>query len=514
MRTLTGLPPILLLAFWLGIAAVAQGTDDEGHLADSKITEAIEVKLRLDAVVSTEPLELSTSEGIVLMSGAVSNLLAGKRAVQIAASVKGVREVMDRIRVKPDHRRSAPEIQADVEEAMRRDPATSAMVVRVCVNEGVVALSGSVSSHAERELAGVVAIQVRGIMGFDNLIEIQTAAERTDDEIAEAVQRRLRGDAWVDAGLIEVEVRSGQVYLTGAVGSLLERNRAYANSWVEGVRGVDTRELKIAWWLRERMQAPRPLTDAEIESAVKEALRHDPRVAPFEPGVEVKKGIVTVSGTVTNPKAMIAVDRAASQIDGVWRVRNRLSVQPDVQIGDDELRDMIEQALRRDPCVGDHDIRFFVRHAKVYFFGNVDNYFEKGQAKDVVSRVAGVVTVANHLSVEYPAYVGPDSIGQAIAPCFDALPYGSELLHYYGGTPITSDRVIGESSRERMFWDPLVDAAEIGIWVNNRVVTLYGRVPNQRAQLRAINNAYDGGALQVLDALDVGPANALPTAGE
>jgi len=63
--------------------------------------------------------------------------------------------------------------------------------------------------------------------------------EPGDDEVRDAVYRRMSADAWVDAGRIEVQVEDGVVTLTGEVDDFMEARYAWDDAWeADGVRGV------------------------------------------------------------------------------------------------------------------------------------------------------------------------------------------------------------------------------------------------------------------------------------
>ena len=66
-----------------------------------------------------------------------------------------------------------------------------------------------------------------------------TGWDLDDDEILEAVRRRLYDDVWLDVDRIDVEVEDGVVTLTGEVDDFLEARYAWDDAWeTMGVRGV------------------------------------------------------------------------------------------------------------------------------------------------------------------------------------------------------------------------------------------------------------------------------------
>jgi hypothetical protein len=111
---LTGLLAGLLAA---GIALAA----GEEQIDDEDVTRALESELTLDQAVPSHLIDVSTSRGVVTLSGSVSNLLAKERAAEIARTMKGVRSVVNAVDVAPVPR-TDPEIADKVCKALRRDP--------------------------------------------------------------------------------------------------------------------------------------------------------------------------------------------------------------------------------------------------------------------------------------------------------------------------------------------------------------------------------------------------------
>lgn len=65
--------------------------------------------------------------------------------------------------------------------------------------------------------------------------------EPDDDEVRDAVYRRMLADAWLDPERIEVRVEDGVATLTGEVDDFMEARYAWDDAWeADGVRGVVT----------------------------------------------------------------------------------------------------------------------------------------------------------------------------------------------------------------------------------------------------------------------------------
>ena len=71
-------------------------------VADPTVTAAVQSRLQGDSAISTEPVQVSTTEGTVTLTGQVSNAAARSLAANDAASVQGVQKVVNDITVAPN----------------------------------------------------------------------------------------------------------------------------------------------------------------------------------------------------------------------------------------------------------------------------------------------------------------------------------------------------------------------------------------------------------------------------
>ncbi len=197
--------------------------------------------------------------------------------------------------------RTDAQISTDIVMALATDRATESYEIDVAVNDGVVTLTGTVESFAEKELAAKVAKGVRGVTGLTNDIDIDYEVERSDAEIKADIEKTLQWDTLVDDGLIDVQVDNGQVRLTGTVGSAAEKRQARYDAWVAGVESVNVEGLDVDRWARdEELRKDKYVAKSadEIKDAVKDALLFDPRVSSFDVSVDVVGSTVTLRGTV------------------------------------------------------------------------------------------------------------------------------------------------------------------------------------------------------------------------
>jgi osmotically-inducible protein OsmY len=99
-------------------------------------------------------------------------------------------------------------LQHDVIAELEWDPSIDASRIGVAVEDGVVTLTGHVSSYAEKAAADRVVKRVHGVEGVANDIEVQlpTGDRRDDAEIARTAVEALRWNAAVPEGNIKVSV--------------------------------------------------------------------------------------------------------------------------------------------------------------------------------------------------------------------------------------------------------------------------------------------------------------------
>ncbi len=471
-------------------------------ISDWAITTAVENDLAHDPAVSLNAITVRTDQGVVRLTGKVSNLLIKERATTLAETVKGVRSVVNRLKIDPILERSDAGIRRDVQTALFRDTATKSWKIQASVQDDVVTLTGTVHSWAHKQLAAKVAKGVSGVEGIRNQIKIRYRSDRSDFQIDQEVEKRLRWDALVDHGQIRVQVNDGTVTLSGTVGSAVERTRASVDAWVAGVKGVDTSALKVRKWAKEPMERKREYvdaSDAEIKSALDTALAYDPRVFSFDVYVHVRDGIVTLRGTVDNLKAKRAAGRVARHTVGVLRVYNRIKVRPSTP-SDAEINTAINDAMLWDPFVDAHEVKVTVKGGDVYLDGKVDSYFEKGRADDVAARIHGVVSVVNRLNVKD----GREAL--AYNPFVDEMYiYDSDWYDYQPFQTFKSDREIKKDIRSELYWNPFVFSGNVKVKVKNGVATLRGEVPTWTSYDAAMEEAYEGGATWVQNRITVKP---------
>lgn len=458
---------------------------------DKDITNAVDNELFLNATTPSYLIDVVTEDGIVTLNGSVDNILAKDRAVKIARTVRGVRAVVDKIDVDAPYR-SDDILESDVNNALLSDPATDSYEINVNAINGLIMLTGTVESWQEKQLSEYIAKGVIGVKSVTNNITVNYKTDRSDFEIEKEIEQSLNNDIRIDDALIKVSVENGKVELSGTVGSASEKSLAQTKAWTAGVRLVNGEGLNVKEWARdENLRKNKYVfkTDIEIRDAVKDAFLYDPRVLSFNPDISVSYGVVTLTGAVDNLKAKRAAEQDAKNVVGVFRVKNYLKVRPTFIPEDKDLETDIKTALMKDPVVEKWEVDVTANNGVVYLNGRVDSYYEKSKAEDLASRIKGVISVQNNLSVYddndyyFYNYYGWNTFYP---------PYHVDVVDNY-----KSDDAIKEDIIDELWWSPFVNEDEVNVSVKNREAILTGTVDTKREKLYAEINALEGGAKNV-----------------
>jgi osmotically-inducible protein OsmY len=277
-----------------------------------------------DSHLIARNIEVAVTGGIVELSGAVPVLPWRQRASHVAGVVRGVRAVLNRVRVVAEHRKDAI-VQQDVRRALRATAALAKMPIHVHVHNGVVLLTGSISTWEEQQLAERVACGVPGARFCQNQLTSSSTLPRTPSIIAADIETRLDWDPLVGREPIRVSVRARRAFLAGTTGSGAQHRRAIALAWVKGVNAVDATALSIDAAKRAnpslRDAAP---TDQEISTTIRDLASYWPAIDASNLRTSVVGGVVSIQGTVPTLAEKDAAEAMVRCAVGVVVVRNEL----------------------------------------------------------------------------------------------------------------------------------------------------------------------------------------------
>jgi len=142
-------------------------------------------------------------------------------------------------------------------------------------------------------------------------------------------------------------------------------------------------------------------TDAQIQKDVLDELLWDTRVKATDVGVEVDKGVVTLTGTLNSYAKKLAARDAAHRVAGVLDVADDTQVIPPSSFRrtDTDVAEAVRQALTWSALVAQERVQSTVTGGFVTLEGEVDNWNERLEAETAIRNLHGVKGVLNRIRV-------------------------------------------------------------------------------------------------------------------
>ena len=201
--------------------------------------------------------------------------------------------------------------------------------VKADAEDGVVTLTGTVIEESHKALAEETAANLPGVTRVDNKLatKAEAAAESTDAWIGTKVTLALLFHRNVNASKTTVEVKEGIVTLKGEASSMAQKELTteYAND-IEGVKGVKNEMTVAGTAAKAEQTAGEKMDDASITAQVKIALLTHRSTSALKTKVGTRDGEVTVTGIAKNAAEKSLVSKLVSDIRGVVRVKNEMTV--------------------------------------------------------------------------------------------------------------------------------------------------------------------------------------------
>jgi osmotically-inducible protein OsmY len=474
-----------------------------------------------DPAIDSRRIRVKVAGNVATITGTVTTLYARDRITEIARSIRGVERVDNRVAVQPETNRSDAQILRDIQAALAADPAVKDLQIQAAVQDGHATLSGQVQSWQTQEMVSGIVKTVPGVVELTSRLTFATV-DRPDAEIKAEIERRLQSDAWIDPGLVRLDVADGQVTLSGSVASATERARAIADSWVPGVTAVTADGLQVEANLRNDMRRSAETdtpSDEEIRGAVSNALAYSPVLISFDPEIRVRDGVVTLDGVVNNRRAIDAAEEVVRGVYGVRDVVNRLEVRAEnrddrrsrtaesvetaetdaesAPAADAPSRERItvegeaapgevptivnafRDAIEEESSLTNAQISASEQDDGLYLYGIVNSEDKKAQAERIAKSLPGVDNVVNNITVN------------------QNWNNTTTLVH-------PADNDILEDIRTTFSWNAFLSDDDIAVDVSEGVVTLNGYVDSWRDSALAARAAKMAGATRVINNLQVG----------
>ena len=434
------------------------------------------------------------------------------------------------------------EITHAIERHMQDERVLRPAHVRVAVTQGIASLSGQVDSLLAKERSVAVAETIKGVRSVVDQVTV-TPVMRTDQELRSDVTKELRKDPATRPFTVGVDVKDGQVKLTGMTDSWQQKKLfADVTKEVPGIKGIDNAIVV-------HFTTDRPAS--EIAADVKHRIANDVWLDSNVLTTTVAGHTVKLSGTVASvdQKTRARSDAWVAGVDAVddtgvvvdWFVHNdqrRIIDAP--LVSDPQIADAVRDALRLDPRFRTLMPQVAVNGGIVALTGTVDGAKARRAAERDANDTVGVWRVNNEVlvqpsgkptdgdlersvkralsedlllrdgkSVQVSSSKGKIVLNGAVASDFERFDAIEDALSVPGVAAVDVGLVVKHTPAEikaatedRLFWDPRVERDRVTVSVGpDGVATLTGTLDAWSEIKAASDDALRGGAARVINVL-------------
>lgn len=231
-------------------------------------------------------------------------------------------------------------------------------------------------------------------------------ANETDDRIEASAKKTYVFKTHLKDDSIKTESKNGIVTLTGTVAD--SSHKSLAQDTVEslpGVKSVDN-QLKI------KGDAPAEHSDGWVGTKVKSALLFHRNVRATRTDVNVRDGVVTLTGEASSLAQKDLTTEYAKDVEGVKEVKNEMTIdktsaKPAETIGekidDASITAHVKSALMAHRSTSAVKTKVATADGVVTVGGVARNDAEKSLVTKLVTDIEGVISVKNNMTVADPA---------------------------------------------------------------------------------------------------------------
>ncbi len=213
------------------------------------------------------------------------------------------------------------QIKKDVVDELYWDDRVDASKITVTVNKGTVTLGGEVPSYGDLTAARAAAWSIKGVVELIDEIQVSLMAVPelpSDLELEDRANNILIYDRAIDEAYVKAVVNGAVVTLEGTVDA--HWKKFYVEERINALFGIIGIENRLS------VVPTKEAADENVAREIVRAMERDTLVDPEEITVEVKHGMVTLSGRVRDAAARLAACNDASKTAGVIDVRDTISV--------------------------------------------------------------------------------------------------------------------------------------------------------------------------------------------
>jgi len=208
-------------------------------------------------------------------------------------------------------------LRQDILDELEFEPSIDAADIGVVVEDGIVTLTGHVTTYAEMKTVEEAVRRVKGVRGIARDIEVRTPGSHrsADDQIARRALDMIAWNTAIPEDAVQVDVQNGWITLLGNVA--WQYQKMAAEDAIKGLMGV--------YGIANEIKVTGQASAADVKKLIESALKRSAEVEAKAISVKVQNGTVILAGPVKAWSERNAAVRAAWSAPGVNRVEDHLT---------------------------------------------------------------------------------------------------------------------------------------------------------------------------------------------